>query len=148
MTVSETTDFSRGPISGQVAIGAPITATLKPRHLLRPAIDVGLALSLFFMASLTLGSPPSLASPGLSLGSIRIAPAQATDNPGQTRLFQPASVSTAVMGVDHPAKRFSQQTEWMLLGLAFSLLVAMNLAFFRHLRHAYADPRKRSSSKR
>lgn len=147
MTVSETTDFSRGPISGQVAIGAPITATLKPRHLLRPAIDVGLALSLFFMASLTLGSPPSSASPGPSLGSIGLAPAQATANPAQTRLFQPANVSTAAIGVDHTAKRFSQQTEWMLLGLAFSLLVAMNLAFFRHLRHAYADPRKRSGGK-
>ena len=49
--------------------------------------------------------------------------------------------------VDVGARRFSQKAEWLLLGLAFSLLAAMNLAFFRHLRHAYADPRKRSGSK-
>jgi hypothetical protein len=40
-------------------------------------------------------------------------------------------------------RRTSHGASWILLGLSFSLLVALNLSIFRHLRHVYAIPRGR-----
>ena len=150
MTVFENTDLSLRPISGQSPIAeAPATPLKLRRHLLRPALDAGIAMTFFAVASMTLASAPSSASPGVNLGIVRFAPSQAASiaTQTQTQLFQPANVSTAMIKVDVGSRRLSQHAEWLLLGLAFSLLVAMNLAFFRHLRHAYADPRKREMSK-
>ncbi len=150
MTVFENTGLGLRPISGQSHIAEAATAPSKlRRHLLRPALDAGIAMTFFAVASMTLASAPSSASPGVNLGIVHFAPPQAAPftTQTQTQLFQPANVSPAMFKVDVGARRFSQKAEWLLLGLAFSLLAAMNLAFFRHLRHAYADPRKRSGSK-
>ena len=42
----------------------------------------------------------------------------------------------------------SDTAAWTLLGLTFSLLAALNLAIFRHLRRAYAPPRARRAAPR
>ena len=112
---------------------------------LRPAVDAVAAFAVFAIASLTLASAPSSASPtGVSQFVAVPAPAQvrAVTNPGggKTLTFVAGRrVETAAAA----ASQSSRQAAWSILGLGFSLLAAMNLAFFRHLRQAYAKPRKR-----
>ena len=145
MTVLGNNHLNESPQSTQISQAeASATGTKIIRHLWRPALDAGLALLLFMIATLTLASAPSSASPGVNLGLVQFA--KPSSEPIQTQLFQPANLSSPIIKVDIKTGHLSQQAEWLLLGLAFSLLVAMNLAFFRHLRHAYADPRKRSES--
>ncbi len=40
------------------------------------------------------------------------------------------------------SSRARQMSDWAVLGLTFSLLVAFNLAFLRHLRRVSASPRR------
>lgn len=145
MTVLGNNHLNVSPQSTQISQAeASATGTKIIWHLWRPALDAGLALLLFMIATLTLASAPSSASPGVNLGLIQFG--KPTSEAIQTQLFQPANHFSPMIKLDIKTGHLSQQAEWLLLGLAFSLLVAMNLAFVRHLRHAYADPRKRSES--
>jgi hypothetical protein len=47
------------------------------------------------------------------------------------------------LALPHPRGGVPQQTSLLILGVTFSSLVAFNLAFWRHLRRAYAIPRRR-----
>lgn len=115
------------------------------RHLLRPVLDAGAAFAIFTIASLTLASAPLSASPtGLS----QIGPSLATSH----TFVAPTGAETLTFASDRRIETASQpntnagrRTAWTLLGLGFSLLAALNLAILRHLRHAYADPRKREN---
>ena len=114
--------------------------------LLRPALDACAAFGLFVLVSLALSSGPSSASPHrlLSPGpaaTLLTNPAVAT--PGDLKIFDVAARPSRA-----PVGAIDRQTDtaaaWLLLSLAFSVLAAFNMALVRHLRQAYANPRKRS----
>ena len=139
MTGFETIPDDEAPIAGK--------KTQLHRHLLRPALDAAAALMIFAVASLTLACAPSSASPtGPSLTAALSQPA----TPNAITAPSGAQTLTFVSGRSADtqsalASHTSRQAAWSILGLGFSLLAALNLAFFRHLRHAYADPRKRQN---
>lgn len=113
------------------------------RHLLRPVFDALVALALFATASMTLVSAPTSASP-TSFGRNAIAPSivvAANVTPTGSMLMQTHTVPAPMAGAG--PSMTGKHTAWGLLAMAFSLLAAMNLAFFRHLRQAYISPRKR-----
>ena len=117
-------------------------AMIAARHnLWRPVIDALLALALFSIASMTLVSAPTSASP-TNFGPNAVTPSvvvAANLTPTGSMLMQANTVP--VPGIVQPVT--GKHTAWALLGMAFSLLAAMNLAFFRHLRQAYISPRQR-----
>ena len=111
---------------------------------LRPARDACVAFGLFVLVSLALSSGPSSASPHRLLNpspasKLLSEPAVATTS-GQ-QIFNVAAKRSSV--IDSAANRQTDTAAaWLLLSLAFSLLTALNLALVRHLREAYANPRK------
>ncbi len=114
--------------------------------LVRPAIDALAAFAVFGTAALTLNCAPSSASPhtfvtpalhNAAFQSVGPALAEAGVRP----LVEIATTSSP-NNPDAVYRRTSEQAAWSLLAIAFSLAVALNLAVFRHLRQAYAHPRR------
>ena len=86
MTVLGNNHLNVSPQSTQISQAeASATGTKIIRHLWRPALDAGLALALFMIATLTLASAPSSASPGVNLGLIQFTKPSA--EPTQTQRF-------------------------------------------------------------
>ncbi len=112
----------------------------------RPALDACAAFSLCVLVSLGLSSDPTsasphhLLSPGLSSNYVA-SPAVAT--PGERPIFNVAT-RTSASADDAVYRQTGIVAAWLLLSFAFSLLAALNLALVRHLRQAYANPRKRT----
>jgi hypothetical protein len=114
--------------------------------LLRPARDACVAFGLFVLVSLALSSGPTSASPhrllNPSLASTSLSePAVAT--PGGQQIFNVAAKRSTI-GESAAYRQTDTAAAWLLLSLAFSLLAALNMALVRHLRQAYANPRKRA----
>ena len=121
----------------------PVTMIAARRQLLRSAFDALAAMALFAIASMTIASAPTSASPtnfGRNVDAPSIVVA-ANITPTGSLLVQASKAPVAISGASQPMT--GQHTAWALLGMAFSLLAAMNLAFFRHLRQSYISPRKR-----
>ena len=117
------------------------------RLVLRPILDAFGAGLLFMMLTAVCTSVPVKACPfsGVFAGLERTAAPQAVQavaEPGTAPLIEIATTSS---GWDPNAvfRRTSSTAAWGLLGLAFSLLAALNLSFFRHLRRVYASPEAR-----
>ncbi len=129
------------------------------RTLRRPVLDAFAAFVVFGLAHTAVTCSPSSASPSLaSPSSANMSPAAFADpyetpasaamnalgEAGDRPIIEIATTSSSA-NADAVYKRTSAQAAWGLLALAFSLLAALNLAMLRHLRHAYAVPRKRNS---
>ena len=115
--------------------------------LLRPAIDAGIVFAVLCMVGLMLSPAPSSAGPNIASPT------------GYAMTMSPAVVQA--IGINHPRpiveiattasptgpdavfRRTSVQTAWVLLMMSFSLIVALNLALFRHLRQAYTPAKRR-----
>ena len=99
--------------------------------------DFAMAMALFWTVTLYVHGPHNHAH---AVGAPKI---------GQETIVNaaiPAPASwQAWVGVDEaaPARRsdFDQQQALVLLSVAFASIVALNLAFWRHLRRVYASPR-------
>ena len=132
-------------LNAQTSINSKPTAPMiaARRHLVRSMVDAVAAFALFAIASMTLASAPSSASP-TPMSRNATGPSivvQAKVNPAGTMPFQANSfASTGAMAT---ISATGSQTAWVLLGLAISLLAAINLALIRHLREAYSHPRRR-----
>lgn len=114
--------------------------------LVRPAIDALAAFAVFGTAALTLNCAPSSASPHTFVTPALHNSAFHTVGPalaeaGVRPLVEIATTSSP-NNPDAVYRRTSEQAAWSLLAIAFSLAVALNLAVFRHLRQAYAHPRR------
>ena len=113
---------------------------------LRPARDACVAFGVFVLVSLALSSGPTSASPHRLLspnpGSALLT-TQTVATPGGQQIFNVAAKRSTV--ANSATYRTTDTTAaWLLLSLAFSLLAALNMALVRHLRQAYANPRKRT----
>ena len=113
--------------------------------LIRPALD---ALVAFAFIALAWTSAPSSASPNVP-GAAAYQQAVAA---GSTTAIAEAYTAPVMMVSDRSGAGQitlksgapDKQTAWWLLALAFSAIAALNLAVFRHLRHAYALPRRKA----
>jgi hypothetical protein len=119
--------------------------------LVRPALDALAAFAVFGIAALTLNCAPSSASPNTFVTPSLQKSAFQTVNPalaeaGVRPLVEIATTSSP-NNPDAVYRRTSAQAAWSLLAIAFSLAVALNLAVFRHLRQAYAHPRRQSANR-
>jgi hypothetical protein len=135
MATSETSERN-----SQARIGRSKYRRLVPRPIL-DALGAGL---LFMMLTAICTSIPVKACPfsGALAGLGRTTAPQAVNavaEPGPAPIIEIATTSS---GWDQNAvfRRTSGTAAWGLLGLAFSLLTALNLSFFRHLRRVYASP--------
>lgn len=122
----------------------------RPKHrstMLRPFLDALGAGLLFAMVTAVCTSAPVKACPfsgafaGLekSTGGPAV---HAVAEPGPSPIIEIATTSS-VWDPNAVYRRTSGTAAWGLLGLSFSLLAALNLSFFRHLRRVYAAPRAR-----
>ena len=112
------------------------------RLAMRPAADAILALALFVCASIMVGVGPTSANPHIPAAgyvhsfspAAKAAIASTEDEPTIVEIATAASPQApdAVYG------RTSATAAWLLLSLAFSLVIAFNMAILRHMRRAYA----------
>jgi hypothetical protein len=123
-------------------------ATRPQRMVLRTAADAMFGLVLFLAFAFTFGSYERTSAATHQLGDILAASSSAGDllkfSLDDSPLIAAAVVATAVP-VPHSGSAVRvhtpKETALALLGAIFSALVALNLAFFRHLHREYASPR-------
>lgn len=109
----------------------------KRSELRRAIADFAIALALFW--SIALGN------------GVNIDRAHAVPLPEfmAQRLAEPAAAGRPLVGApsliisESPAAYAARQQSLVLASIAFAAIVACNLAFWRHLRRAYASPRRR-----
>ncbi len=120
----------------------PVAVVSARGPVLRLMFDALVALALFSIASMTLASAPTSASP-TNFGRKAVAPSVvvAANLTATGSMLMQANTPVPMTGGGQSVS--GKHTAWALLGMAFSLLAAMNLAFFRHLRQAYISPRQR-----
>ncbi len=124
------------------------TCAVRPKYrrlVLRPLIDAAIAGLVFTLVSTTLMCTHAKAgtSPATFAGIERAAtPAavKAVAEPGPLPII---AIATASSPADAIYRRTSAGAAWGLLGVAFSLMAALNLAVLRHLKRAYATPVRR-----
>jgi hypothetical protein len=126
--------------------------TLRPnyrRFVLRPILDAAAGGIVFILLTAVMTSAPVRACPfSAAFSSLdhtaKPSVLQALAEPGPAPIIEIATTSSA-WDPNAVFRRTSDTAAWTLLGLSFSLLTALNLAIFRHLRRAYAPPRARNS---
>jgi hypothetical protein len=119
------------------------------RVLLRPMIDAALVFALLCMVGMTIGTAPSSASPnvpGPTTYQMTLSPAvaKALASDQDVRPVIEIATTSSLQSPDAVFRRTSAQAAWALLMIALSVVAALNLALFRHMRQAYAAPRRRS----
>jgi hypothetical protein len=127
--------------------------TFRPKYrlfVLRPILDAAAAGIVFILLTAVMTSAPVRACPFSaafsSLDHATVPPIlKAVGQPGPAPIIEIATTSS-VWDPNAVFRRTSNTAAWSLLGLSFSLLTALNLAIFRHLRRAYATPRARNSA--
>lgn len=126
---------------------AKVRAHPKYRRLVwRPLVDAAAAGVLFTLVSSTIicnharaGIVPA-AFGGVALAAQNSAAEKAVAEPGPQPIVQ---IATATSPADAVYRQTSTMAAWGLLGVAFSLMTALNLAILRHLKRAYAVPARR-----
>lgn len=118
-------------------------------RVLRPLLDAAIAGAVFTLVTSTLAcnhakagtSPVAFAgiAHAASAGSITL---KALGEPGPLPIVQ---IATASSPADAVYRKTSVEAAWSLLGVAFSLMAALNLAMLRHLKRAYAVTGRRCS---
>lgn len=115
--------------------------------LLRPVLDASMVFAALCLIGLTFGTAPSSASPNVPPSHSY----QMTVSPMVLKALsegdvQPVIEIATTNSPDSPDavfRRTSAQAAWALLMIALSVVVALNLAMFRHMRQAYAPVRRR-----
>jgi hypothetical protein len=119
------------------------------RLILRTAADIFLGVLLFVSFALALSAYERNSAATHRLGGLLSVSSSAGDllkfSLDDSPLIAAAVVATAVPVPQSEAFSAPHQTTKsaaiLLVGSVFSLIVAFNLAFFRHLRREYASPR-------
>ena len=108
---------------------------------IRPAADALLALAMFVCVSALVGTGPTSANPHLPAAQIhavsttaQAALATSSDEPTIVEI----ATTTSPQAPDAIYGRTSATAAWLLLSLAFSLVIAFNMAILRHMLRAYA----------
>jgi len=124
------------------------TAKMKYRRRIgRPLIDVAIAAAVFVLASSPLvcthakaGIIPTSVHSVARAAAIKPLTVNAVAEPAPLPIIQ---IATAASPSDAVYRLTSVSAAWALLGVAFSLMAAVNLAMLRHLKRAYAPVARR-----
>ncbi len=113
----------------------------------RPAVDAVVAFAAFAILTGALSIGPSVASPSITKTALSVPASKgsavaAFATHDRAPVVQIATI-TATNRSNAVYRQPSDPTAFMLLAMSFSILAAFNLAFYRHLRHAYARPKRR-----
>jgi hypothetical protein len=133
------------------SMAPPQACVIRPKYrrfVIRPIFDAAAAAAVFAMFTFFTTCEPVRAStnPAAFAGLERAAPPvaiKAVGEAGPPPIIEIATTSSTT-NADAVYRRTSATAAWVLLGLAFSLLAALNLTVFRHLRRAYVAPKRRS----
>ena len=118
----------------------------------RPILDAAGTFAILCLICLSVGAAPSSASPNVPAA----ATYQAAQQPAAIRAIADSDVRPVVeiattsspANADAVYHRTSAQAAWALVLLGLSVAAALNMALYRHLREAYASPRRRGSQNR
>lgn len=118
--------------------------------LFRPIVDAVAIFSILCLVGMSCGSAPSSASPHIpaSTASYAMSAASTAQKAVAHSDFRPVVEIATTSSPDNPDavfRRTSAHTAWALLMASLSVIIALNLALFRHMRRAYARPRRRNS---
>jgi hypothetical protein len=127
------------------------TGAVRPRYrrtMLRPVVDAIVAGTAFLFLTCLTSSAPVRACPfSAALAGIehsaKPSALKAVGEPGPAPIIEIATTSSA-WDPNAVFRRTSDTAAWSLLGLSISLLTALDLAIFRHLRRVYAVQRRRN----
>lgn len=124
------------------------TCAVRPRYrrlVLRPLMDAAIAGLVFTLVSTTLMCTHARAgtSPAAFAGIQHAAAPAAIKAVAEPAPLPVIAIATASSPADAVYRRTSASAAWGLLGVAFSLMAALNLAVLRHLKRAYATPVRR-----
>jgi len=114
------------------------------RHSLRPVYDALAAFVVLLAVGLTCDAPSSAAHP--MFGGLQPPPSEfavALSDTADRPIVEIATTNSSY-SPDAVYRRTSATAAWVLLSLAFSVVAAFNLAFFRHMRRAYRPSRTRN----
>jgi hypothetical protein len=117
----------------------------------RPLVDAAMAGLVFILVSSAIACTHAKAGI-MPMGFTAVA--QAAPRPYPTKAVAEQAplplvqIATATSPADAVYRHTSQAAAWLLLGVAFSTMAALNLAVIRHLKRAYAAPTKRVSTPR
>ena len=127
---------------------------MRSRHgglVFRPLVDAAMAGVIFTLVSSAIicthakaGIMPA-AFTGVAQAAPQPAVTKAVAEPAPLPLVQ---IATATSPADAVFRHTSSTAAWLLLGVAFSMMTALNLAVVRHLKRAYATPSKKISTPR
>lgn len=113
----------------------------------RPALDAAGAFALFIALSVGFASAPTSANPHYP-GRAALYTSQGMPSAAQPAIAEAGvrplveiATTSSETAPDAIYRRTSAAAAWLLLSFAFSVIAAVNLAFFRHMRRAYARPR-------
>lgn len=114
---------------------------------LRPMVDAAIAFAVLCIVGLTYTTAPTSAGPtthGISAlqATFPSAVVKAIGDQDVRPVVEIATTSSPAND-DAAYRRTSVQTAWALLMIALSIVAALNLALFRHMRQAYKTPRRR-----
>ena len=118
------------------------------RLFLRPMLDAAIVFSVLCFLGLTLGTVPTSASPNVpSINGYQISPSPAVVKAlgaDDVRPIIEIATTSSPNSPDAVYRRTSAQAAWALLMIALSVVAALNLALFRHMRQAYTPPKRRN----
>ena len=138
-----------GKVEGPAAIAAVSARTKARGAFIRPIIDATGAFAILCLICLSVGAGPSSASPNIPSPTVYQATLTPTamKAPGSQDVRPVVEIATtsSAANADAVYHRTSAQAAWALLMTGLSITAALNMAFFRHLRKAYASPRRRGS---
>lgn len=132
---------------------APVTPSSNrsriPTSFIRPILDAAGTFVFLCLICLAVGAAPSSASPNVPAATVY----QAVQTPAAIKAVADTDVRPVVeiattsspANADAVYRRTSAQAAWALILLGLSAAAALNMALFRHLRQAYASPRRRGS---
>lgn len=116
--------------------------------LLRPFIDAAMVFAALCFLGLTLGTAPTSASPNLpGINGYQLTVTSPVSKAIGTQDSRPVIEIATTSSPNNPDAVFhrtSAQAAWALLMIALSIVAALNLALFRHMRAAYTPPRRRN----
>lgn len=110
----------------------------------KPVRDAIIAFAVFPLLAMTAGSGQILAGPTSATTTYYGAASQVHNALAQEDPAPVVQIATVAASDENAAiyRRTSFSAGWILLGASFALIMALNLAVARHLRHAYV-PRLR-----
>lgn len=146
--------ISKIQISGIQDNSESVSRTRARSALIRPILDAAGTFAVLCLLCLSLGSflgaAPSSASPNVTgFNTLQLAPSpDAIKAIGQSDVRPVIEIATtsSPANADAVYRRTSFQAAWVLLMLGLSLVAALNMALFRHMRNAYASPRRRAQT--